>query len=127
MVVGMMIIVSGAFGTVQEAQVQLGVGVGTLAGSTIMLLTVPWSLSLFVAACDLNEFGEAIERRRTSWNFFRTGITVDADTRINARIMLVSALAYFIVQGEMNKFTQDKTERFSHIFLKKKKALLSST
>lgn len=36
----MMIIVSGAFGSVAEAQMQLGVGVGTLAGSTIMLLTV---------------------------------------------------------------------------------------
>lgn len=42
-----------------------------------MLLTVPWSASLFMAACDFDEFGEVIERRRTSWNFFRTGITVD--------------------------------------------------
>jgi hypothetical protein len=33
-----MIIVSGALGPVSEAQVQLGVGMGTLAGSTIMLL-----------------------------------------------------------------------------------------
>ena len=94
-----MIVVSGAFGTVAEAQVQVGVGVGTLAGSTIMLLTVPWSASLFMAACDLNDLGESIEQRRTYWSLTRTGITVDHDTKINARIMLASSLAFFIVQG----------------------------
>lgn len=106
----MMIIVSGAFGPVSEAQVQLGVGVGTLAGSTIMLLTVPWSLCLFIGGCDLNEFGEAIDKKRTSWNFFRTGVTVDHDTKLNARIMLVSALAYFVVQGIAFQYASDHTK-----------------
>jgi hypothetical protein len=93
---------------------------GTLAGSTIMLLTVPWSLSLFVASCNLNDLGGAIEKTRTYWSltrtgflllsleFFRnssvfwnqneTGITVDADTRINARLMLISCASFFVVQ-----------------------------
>ncbi len=71
---------------------------GTLAGSTIMLLTVPWSLSLFVASCDLNDLGEAIEKTRTRWSLTRTGITVDADTRINARLMLISCISFFVVQ-----------------------------
>ena len=30
-------------------------GVGTLAGSTIMLLTITWGGSLLVGRCDLNE------------------------------------------------------------------------
>lgn len=33
----------------------------TLAGSTIMLLTLAWGGSLFLGRCDLDENGEAIE------------------------------------------------------------------
>lgn len=35
---------------------------GTLAGSTIMLLTIAWASCLWVGRCDLNENGEAIDR-----------------------------------------------------------------
>ncbi len=99
-----MIIVSGALGPVSEAQVQLGVGMGTLAGSTIMLLTVPWTASLFVAACDLNDLGEAVEKTRTYWSLSRTGITVDHDTKLNARLMLLSLLPFVLVQGIAFKY-----------------------
>ena len=34
---------------------QVSVGVGTLAGSTIMLLTIAWGGSLLCGRCDLNE------------------------------------------------------------------------
>lgn len=34
--------------------VQVAVGIGTLAGSTIMLLTVAWGGSLVAGRCDLN-------------------------------------------------------------------------
>jgi hypothetical protein len=42
-----MIVASGALGTVAEAQEQLNVGIGALAGSTVMLLTLPWTAVLF--------------------------------------------------------------------------------
>mmetsp|Transcript_36465 Transcript_36465/g.59081 ORF Transcript_36465/g.59081 Transcript_36465/m.59081 type:complete len:848 (+) Transcript_36465:3-2546(+) len=46
---GMMILLSGmGHGTKDEIQRQLNVGVGTLAGSTIMLLTVPFGIAIFV-------------------------------------------------------------------------------
>eukprot|EP00457_Paulinella_chromatophora_P002159 gb/GEZN01002163.1/.p1 GENE.gb/GEZN01002163.1/~~gb/GEZN01002163.1/.p1 ORF type:complete len:753 (+),score=68.42 gb/GEZN01002163.1/:137-2395(+) len=45
---GMIILISGVGGTKAEIQEQIKVGVGTLAGSTIMLLTVPWSLGVFL-------------------------------------------------------------------------------
>ena len=35
----------------------------TLAGSTVMLLTIAWSLSVAFGKCDLNERGEAIEEK----------------------------------------------------------------
>lgn len=34
-------------------QEQVSVGVGTLAGSTIMLLTIPWIGGVFVGRCDI--------------------------------------------------------------------------
>eukprot|EP00808_Paulinella_micropora_P001721 g45891.t1 len=45
---GMIILISGIGGTKEEIQEQIKVGVGTLAGSTIMLLTVPWSIGVFL-------------------------------------------------------------------------------
>jgi len=102
------IIVSGAFGTVDEARENLAVGVGTLAGSTIMLLTVAWSSSMYVGRCDLDELGEAQDEvcsKKTSLRY--QGVSVDEDTPTNAKIMLVSSLAYFIVQGIAFKYTQD--------------------
>ena len=47
-----MIAVSG-LGPKEEAQTQLSVGMGTLAGSTILLLSVAWSVSLFLGRVDL--------------------------------------------------------------------------
>lgn len=37
------------------------VSFSTLAGSTIMLLTIAWGGSLFLGRCDLDSNGEAIE------------------------------------------------------------------
>jgi len=40
-------------GDLETAQDTLAVGVGALAGSTIMLLTVPWGLSIFAGKVDI--------------------------------------------------------------------------
>jgi hypothetical protein len=44
---GAIVLVSGALGP--NPQEQLNIGVGTLAGSTIMLLTIPWAVGLWLA------------------------------------------------------------------------------
>jgi len=93
------ILVSGAFGPVAEAQEQVAVGMGTLAGSTIMLLTVPWAASIWAAKCDLDVTGEAIDTVCTSKSLTKTGVTVDNDTMTNARIAIVTSIMYFVVQG----------------------------
>jgi Ca2+/Na+ antiporter len=96
------ILVSGAFGTVREAKENVGVGVGTLAGSTIMLLTIAWSGAMALGRCDLNEFGEATDgvcRKFSVSGLFHQGVSVDRDTMINARVMLLTSLLYLVVQG----------------------------
>jgi Ca2+/Na+ antiporter len=50
------VLVSGLQG---NAQCTVAIGVGTLAGSTIMLLTFPFAMSLFVGYRDVNEHGMA--------------------------------------------------------------------
>jgi hypothetical protein len=62
-----MILVSGLG---PDAQEQLSVGVGTLAGSTIMLLTIPWLGGLLIGRCDINpSSGDAIDKKcsKFSW------------------------------------------------------------
>jgi Ca2+/Na+ antiporter len=62
-----MILVSGLG---PDAQEQLSVGVGTLAGSTIMLLTVPWLGGLLIGRCDIGPSGEAIDKKCGKFGWF---------------------------------------------------------
>ena len=47
-------IVSGLSGTTETAQSQVSIGMGLLAGSTVMLLTVLWGSCVIVGKCDLD-------------------------------------------------------------------------
>lgn len=47
--------VSGLSGTKETAQSQVSVGMGLLAGSTVMLSTVIWGTCVVVGKCDLRE------------------------------------------------------------------------
>lgn len=62
-----MILVSGLG---PDAQEQLSVGVGTLAGSTIMLLTIPWLGGLLIGRCDIGVSGEAVDKKCTKFGWF---------------------------------------------------------
>ena len=106
-----MIVVSGMGGTVQAAQEQVAVGVGTLAGSTVMLLSIAWGGSLILGRCDIVQ-GRAKDKTLTKgWQpgarltlrwleatLTQTGVSTDKATRINAYIMIATGLLYFIPQ-----------------------------
>ena len=96
----LIVISSGLKGTVEEAQEQLAVGMGTLAGSTVLLLSLGWGLSVWLGRCDLSEAtGRAIDRRLTRrFDLERTGVTTDDDVRRGALVMAASALLYGSVQ-----------------------------
>lgn len=97
------IVASGLGATKEEAQEQVSVGMGTLAGSTVMLLTVAWGGSLWVGRCDLDGFtGKAIQKQCSHGladSFANTGVTVDDDTTLNARIMIFSCLTFVAPQA----------------------------
>lgn len=55
---------------------QISVGMGTLAGSTVMLLTIVWGGSVLCGRCDLDEAsGMQRDKRRTRpwWDLMATG------------------------------------------------------
>jgi hypothetical protein len=72
---------------------------GTLAGSTILLLSLAWGFSVILGRCDINERGFAQDKTLTrGWDWFNTGVTVDKDVGQGAAIMAASVLLYGIVQ-----------------------------
>ena len=84
------------------AQENITVGVGTLAGSTIMLLTIPWSLSILLGAVPVDGGVAVYSRRQEKVNpcaLSSFGVSPDATIRSNAYVMVATALLYLVIQG----------------------------
>ena len=100
-----MILVSG-LGDAAEAQTQISVGMGTLAGSTILLLTIAWGVSLIVGRTDIEtrhdgtqSCKEGHEGMSEGYDLKGHGVEVSRDVMLVAGGMLVTVLSYFIVQA----------------------------
>lgn len=106
---GMMVLFSGLG---PDAQEQVAVGVGALAGSTIMLLTLPWFLAVMggrvsiVAGVPQYKRPSGIPAEQEweklqppgSLSLFSTGVGVDKAVSLNAKLMLFTALLYLLIQ-----------------------------
>ncbi|KAK7244211.1 hypothetical protein RIF29_39030 [Crotalaria pallida] len=94
----MLILVSGLSGSIETAQSQVSVGMGLLAGSTVLLLTIIWGTCVIVGKCDL-EGSIAIDTRDTrGFHLTGSGVSTDIWTSYAARIMVISVLPFLIVQ-----------------------------
>lgn len=89
----------------EDAQEKLNVGVGALAGSSIMLLTIPWFVSILAGRVDLNEQGEGAYRSKNKnerypglWPLRSTGINVTSLVPKSCKVMLLTALSYLLMQ-----------------------------
>ena len=115
-----MIAVSG-MGPIDEAQTQLSVGMGTLAGSTILLLSVAWSISLFLGRVDLVKEGTrtvGIDRQATGFSLFKQGAEISKQVTVVAVIMMVTAIPYLIVQSADWEFGATKLKEAQPIYVK---------
>ena len=96
---GVIILFSGIGPNAQET---LSIGVGTLAGSTIMLLTIPWALSIIMGRVDIDVYGETNYRKPKlvygKNSLFRSGVKLRSEIRTNAIIMCGTALLYVVIQ-----------------------------
>jgi len=116
---GMIVLFSG-LGDKSEAQEQLSVGVGALAGSTIMLLTVPWFCSLIAGRVSLDENGVGAYKKKEKltdpkWSLLRTGTNVKPGLKISAAIMLITSLSYLLIQGPAFKYSGKNEDSESEV------------
>lgn len=87
-----------------NAQEEVGVGVGALAGSTIMLLTVPFAQSIWAGRVNISPAGQASYGARPKLSPLgnlhptATGVQPNAMVAVSGRIMLITAVPYFIIQ-----------------------------
>ncbi|PHU12664.1 hypothetical protein BC332_19594 [Capsicum chinense] len=94
----MLILVSGISGTAAAAQSQVSVGIGLLAGSTVMLLTAIWGTCCIVGKCDI-ENSTAVDLKDTKGlSLTGSGVATDIWTSYAAMIMAVSVLPFIVVQ-----------------------------
>ncbi|KAG7037429.1 Sodium/calcium exchanger NCL [Cucurbita argyrosperma subsp. argyrosperma] len=94
----MLILVSGLAGSAEVAQSQVSVGMGLLAGSTVMLLTLIWGTCVIVGKCDLQD-SVAIDLQDTKgFSLTESGVSTDIWTSYAARIMVISVVPFLVVQ-----------------------------
>jgi Ca2+/Na+ antiporter len=63
--------VSGLSGSKETAQSQVLIGMGLLAGSTVMLITLLWGSCIVVGKCDLTERNTSLDMQDTKgFNLF---------------------------------------------------------
>ncbi|XP_059072568.1 sodium/calcium exchanger NCL2 isoform X2 [Cryptomeria japonica] len=95
----LVILVSGISGSKETAQKQVLIGVGLLAGSTVMLLTALWGSCLVVGKCDLSEESKAIDSKDTKGlSLYGSGVTIDETTRKTSWIMMAAILPAITAQ-----------------------------
>jgi Ca2+/Na+ antiporter len=112
---GMMVFCSGLGPGAQE---QVKVGVGALAGSTIMLLTIPWLLSVnsgrvtILRGGKLNYHPGKDKAKLEEGGSLLTGsgVKIEKTIKDNAKIMLLTCSSYLIIQ--IPAFTVDSNDGF---------------
>ncbi|PXF48054.1 Sodium/calcium exchanger NCL2 [Gracilariopsis chorda] len=88
----------------ENAQEELSVGVGALAGSTIMLLTVPWFLSILAGRVSIRPDGQLTYQNHhklsppNSMSLLRTGVEPQVMVKDAGRVMLLTAGTYLVIQ-----------------------------
>ncbi|KDP31770.1 hypothetical protein JCGZ_12231 [Jatropha curcas] len=92
------ILASGLSGSKETAQSQVSVGMGLMAGSTVLLLTLLWGSCLIVGKCDI-ESSVAVDSKDTKiFSLTGSGVTTDIGTSYAARIMVISVIPFIIAQ-----------------------------
>ncbi|XVE86381.1 hypothetical protein DITRI_Ditri18aG0030400 [Diplodiscus trichospermus] len=92
------ILASGISGSQETAQSQVSVGIGLLAGSTVMLLTLTWGSCLVLGKCDLDSSLSRDPRDTKGMSLTGSGVSTDIWTSYAARIMAISIIPFIIVQ-----------------------------
>lgn len=92
-------------GSIEKAQETLSVGVGALAGSTIMLMTIPWALAVFSGRVNLengapNYMGKPKLSPDLSFldTLNKTGIAISNEVKLGGIIVMTTSIPYYMIQ-----------------------------
>jgi Ca2+/Na+ antiporter len=114
----MIIIFSSIGGTREEAQEEVKIGLGTLAGSTIMLLTIAFGSCGILARTDMINGKPQNHLRKpplgkvpgqSIWDLEKTGVVVENECKMQALLMCGTAALYLVIQ--VPAFTEPETDR----------------
>ncbi|KAK7272565.1 hypothetical protein RJT34_29242 [Clitoria ternatea] len=96
----LILVVTGLSSDSERAQESVSTGVGLLAGSSILLLTVVWGTCVIIGKQKLKNDSDGSNSSREGIRESLTGygITMDVDTRKMARIMVFSVIPLLIMQ-----------------------------
>jgi len=98
-----------------DAQEQLSVGVGALAGSTIMLLTLPWFLSVIAGRVSVQEDGNLRYRMQPKllegkeWAM-SSAVDCSKDITKGGWLMMITSISYLVIQIPALQFEGDSDE-----------------
>lgn len=85
-----------------DAQEQLDVGIGALAGSTIMLLTIPWFLSIVGGRVNIVNGKPSYKSPKLNpsgrFDLYETGIKLSDSSYIGGLFMFATTISYFVIQ-----------------------------
>ncbi|KAJ8626085.1 hypothetical protein MRB53_019392 [Persea americana] len=89
---------SGLSKSTETAQKKVQIGMGLLAGSTIMLLTLLWGSCVAVGKCNLVN-STSFDSQDSKWcSLMGSGVTTDAPTGHASKIMIISVIPFIVVQ-----------------------------
>ncbi|KAK6149986.1 hypothetical protein DH2020_017511 [Rehmannia glutinosa] len=92
-----LVLVSSLSGSLEAAQQRATLGMGLVAGTTVMLLTLIWGTSVVLGSYDLSEAittDKSESKKNTPKGY---GIVTDAETSYTARIMLITLAPFLIL------------------------------
>lgn len=91
-------------GSKEEIEHELAIGVGSLIGSTITVLTIRWALAVFLARRDIDPLTDKIAKhghkgkKLSKFSLKYNGVKTLKVVNQTAKIMMYSTLAYLVVQ-----------------------------
>ncbi|KAL9146274.1 hypothetical protein ABFS82_13G099900 [Erythranthe guttata] len=92
-----LVLVSSLSGTTEAAQQRATLGMGLVAGTTVMLLTLIWGISVILGSYDLSEAITVDDSGNQKDTPKGHGVVTDVETSYTARIMLITLIPFVIL------------------------------
>jgi Ca2+/Na+ antiporter len=110
-----MVLFSG-LGPIEQLQHELSVGIGTLAGSTVMLLTIPSTLSIIAGRVDIRDPLDKMYKKpkltqKGLKGLLNSGVLLDTELlKFSRYAMIITCVPYILIQSSAWAYQYQKNE-----------------